>query len=152
MLHEALEGISIAYKNTLEDACSGSGLLVNEGVENIVELKKVRKPKPKPPTIWVKLIKSMNNQSMSLKESWTLPVALIAIVQDKDQIIGEEKATRLASLARSSILQNRNLDLFYVRDTISKEFDYYDERLIESGHKNLHAHHALMWTRFEVYE
>jgi hypothetical protein len=146
-LDEAFSGIITAYNSMLTDATAEDGLLAD--VETIIRADQSR-PIPKPPSIWIFPHASIQNQSMSIKESWELPVQLVAIVKENDPIIGYNEAFRLSALARSVILQNRNLSLPYVRDTISKSFEPTTPPKGKS--KNLHSHSSLLITRFEVME
>ena len=147
MFDEAYEGIINAYYSKLNAAKDEPGGLI-EGTKTIVRGDKVRGT-PKPPTIWIFPHASLNNQSMSSMEDWTLPVQLIAVVKNNDPEKGYYEAFRLAARARSVILKDRNFGLPYVRDTISYGFDETEE---PNKRKNFYAHYALLWTRFEVYE
>jgi hypothetical protein len=148
-LDEAIDGILTAYHQHLDNARESGGLLETMGVKTVIRADH-RRPQPLTPAIWVFPNLAMQNQSMSIKEDWEIPIQLTAIIQEKDPIYGYNQAFKLAALARSVILQDRNLGLYYVRDTISKSFE--TGQPPESRHKNLHAHNSLMITRFNTLE
>ncbi len=144
---EAYEGIINAYYEIIKAGQLEGNLL--ENVKTVVRSDRTR-PTPKPPAIWIFPLSSINNQTMSRMEDWTLPVQLIAVVKNNDPIIGYYESFKLASKARSVILKNRKLGLEYVRDTVSHSFEATDEGT--NNRNNLYAHYALLWTNFNVYE
>lgn len=146
-LDEAYLAILTAYKSMLDDARVSGGLL--EDVETIIRADQER-PTPHTPAVWIFPKPAMENGSFNIKESWELPVQLTAIVREKDPLLGYNRAFTLAARSRSVILEDRGLGLDYVRDTLSKSFEPGQP---PSGKlKNLHAHNAVVVTRFEVLE
>lgn len=143
---EAYEEILYAYNKILTEATEQGGLL--EGVKSIIRGDRSR-PTPKAPAIWIFPQTSVQNQTMSIKEDWDLPIQLIAIVKNTDPVLGYYESFKLASKARSVILQNRKLGLKFVSDTISKSFSPTDA---PNNRKNLYAHYSLLNTRFYVLE
>lgn len=150
-LDEAFLAILTTYESKLNDARLSGGLL--EDVNTIIRADQTR-PKPLTPAVWIFPKPAMQTQKLSLTESWDLPVQLVAIVKEKDPLIGYNKAFMLASRARSVILETRNLGLGYVRDTLSQSFEPGSPVDInkQGKIKNLHANSATIVTRFEVRE
>lgn len=146
-LDQAYNAILTNYHSMLTDAMLPGNLLSE--VKTVIRADQKR-PKPLTPAIWIFPHASIQNQSMSMKEDWNLPIQLTSIVREKDPIIGYNKAFELSAKARSVILENRGLGLNYVRDTVSKSFE--PGKPPEANLKNLHSHNALLITRFEVLE
>lgn len=143
---DAFEDIVDAYDSILKAEIKTGGLL--ENVKTIVRGDRTR-PNPTPPSIWIFPQTGLNNQTMSIKEDWELPVQLVAIVKDTDPIQGYYNSFKLAANARSAILKNRKLGVECVRDTVSKSFN---ATQAPNNRKNLYAHFALLNTHFNVLE
>lgn len=154
MFDEAYESIIDAYYNILEAERTKTGGLITksggliEDTNTIVRGDRIR-GRPEAPAVWIFPMLAVNNQSMTIKEDWTVPVQLVAVVEDDDPVSGYYAAFKLASRSRSTILKDRSLGLNFVNDTISNSFDRTDP---PNKRKNLYAHFALLWTNFWVLE
>jgi hypothetical protein len=120
-LDAALMAIMDAHKTILKDAIAETdgGL---ESVRTLVMGDRAR-PRPDPPALWVMPMRARaNHTSHGLAETWSLPVALIAVVLNDNPTTGHRDAMALAARGRKAILQYRNLGLGYVVDVVSTEF------------------------------
>ena len=149
-LDVAFEGIIDAYYTALKTATTTleETPAPLQGVKTVVRGDRKR-GKIQEPALWIFPQTSINNQSNSIREDWTLPVQIIAVTKHKDPILGYYSAFRLASKARSTILKDRKLGLEYVIDTISQEFKATEAPNTRNG---LYAHYVLLKTKFNCIE
>jgi hypothetical protein len=82
------------------------------------------RPEPKPPCIWVFANPATPaNSSTSLQEQWQMNFNLTGVFHTNDEEEGYRQATKLSSLARTALLQDRTLGKpELIRDVKSGEF------------------------------
>lgn len=126
-LDQAFDGIMDAAITKLEAATVEGALLAD--VKAVVRGDRHRTP-PDTPTIWAFAeTAQMVGRPTTIREPWTLPLALVAIVKSDDPEEGYNKASRLAALARHVMLRDaddkpdRRLGLDYVQDVKSGRFE-----------------------------
>lgn len=121
-LDEAYEQIMDAIMTALAAENITGGLL--EGVNSIVRGDRAR-PRPTTPAIWVFAETAQPQDTpRTIAEVWELPVSLTAIYKSDDPEVGQTESTKLAALARSAVIKDRQLGgLTFVQDTKSGRFE-----------------------------
>jgi len=121
-LNEALEGILNSITDMLEEANGkGHGL----GVEATIVRGDRARPQPDLPAVWFHGMPATPDHSQrTMAEKWTLPIAIVALVQNTEPEEGYSQATELAARARSVLIRDRTLrQREYVQDVKSGRFE-----------------------------
>ncbi len=105
-LDESLEEVLDSVVRLLEAQKKTGGTLTD--VNKIIRGDRSN-PTPDTPCIWVFSETAQVENITALQEKWTLPVALVAVVNKYDEDEGYREATRLAARARSAVIKERRL-------------------------------------------
>lgn len=153
-LHEAIDEILDALKGQLEAATvtpvppAEAGLLADVATVVIGERSR---PRPQMPALWVFGGVAVNTHvTAGLRETWELPVDLVAVVQGDDPEAAYRLATSVAARARTIALEDRRLDLAYVNDIVSTRFE--SSRQFNVDNRTIYSAAATVTVRFSVYE
>lgn len=124
-LDEAVSRILSWAAAAAEAATQPGGLL--DAIDGVVRGRRARNPLPQSLFIFADSARCDHTTS-GLAEQWTLPLVVVAMVQDvEDPEAGEAEANRLAALARSVLLAAGRAGP-WVRDCVSVEFQPADDR------------------------
>jgi len=121
-LDKAFDSIMTKIEEKLSEATADGELL--DEVESVIRGDRARS-NPLTPAIWIFAEQANpSHEPTTIREVWSLPVALTAIVQSDDPVEGYSKASELAAKARSAVLNSRTLDLRdFVQDVRSGRFE-----------------------------
>lgn len=151
LLEDAIDNILDAIVDVLVTAAGSSGDPL-ETVQAVVRGDRSR-PMPKLPSLWVVPEPAVSDTvTHGLKESWTMPVRIAALVSGDDPDVAGREAVRLAARSRTTVLQQggRRLGLAFVQDTTSREFEPHART--SERNRNLYWADATVAVRFTVWE
>lgn len=122
---DAIEGVLDAVRDKLEQSASNGEL---REVSSIVDGDSLGYT-PETPVIWIMSADASVDHDRSLRETWTLPLVLVTIVQmNVEAAVHRRKAIRLTSIAQSLLVEDRNLCLDYVQDVQKSSLAFRSQR------------------------
>ena len=152
-LDEAIEAILDAMVAAVTAAAASHGNPLSS-LRSVVRGDRAR-PLPELPSLWIVPEPASNTHvatagGRGIAETWTMPVRLAALIKSDDPLTAGRECVRLAALARSEVLRDRQLGLPYVADVTSTAFDAAPPRPAENS--LLYWADATLTVRFTVLE